>query len=51
MLRHGCLDCFKINVKDVLQAMEGHYNRGYGDRMRGAEIDLLAGVAEEAEQF
>lgn len=38
-------------LNHVLQAMEGHYIRGYGDRTQGAEIYLLNGAAEEAEQF
>lgn len=33
----------------VLQAMEGHYIRGYGDRSRGASIRLLGKATEEAE--
>lgn len=39
------------NLNHVLQAMEGHYIRGYGDKTQGAEIYLLDGAAEEAEQF
>src|SRR5699024_10488937 len=39
------------NLNHVLQALEGHYIRGYGDRTKGAEIYLLDGVAKEAELF
>lgn len=39
------------NLNHVLQALEGHYIRGYGDRTQGAEIYLLDGAAEEAENF
>lgn len=39
------------NLNHVLQVMEGHYIRGYGDRTQGAEIYLLDGAAEEAEKF
>lgn len=38
-------------VNHVLQAMEGHFIRGYGDRTKSAEIYLLDGAIEEAEQF
>jgi O-acetyl-ADP-ribose deacetylase (regulator of RNase III) len=39
------------NLNFVLQRLEGHYIRGYGDRTRGAEIRLEHGAAEEAEAF
>ena len=35
----------------VLQRLEGHYIRGYGDRSQSAAITLLPGAAKEAEQF
>jgi len=35
----------------VLQRMEGHYIRGYGDRSQSAAITLIPGAAEEAEQL
>lgn len=35
----------------VLQRLEGHYFRGYGDRSRGASIRLLPGAAEKARHF
>ncbi len=35
----------------VLQRIEGHYIRGYGDRSSQAEIDLLPGAAAEAKAF
>lgn len=38
-------------LNHVLQNMEGHWIRGYGDRTQGAEIYLLDGAIEEAEQF
>ncbi|MGH8884122.1 MAG: type II toxin-antitoxin system antitoxin DNA ADP-ribosyl glycohydrolase DarG [Egibacteraceae bacterium] len=43
------------NVNHVLQAVEGHYLRGYGDRSERATeatpIELLEGVSEEVENF
>lgn len=39
----------KLNF--VLQALEGHYIRGYGDRSRAPEIVLLNGATSEAEGF
>jgi uncharacterized protein YwgA len=37
------------NLNHVLQAMEGHYLRGYGDRSKArAEITLLPGAVEAA---
>ncbi|EGQ26880.1 appr-1-p processing protein [Sporosarcina newyorkensis 2681] len=38
-------------LNHVLQNMEGHWIRGYGDRTKGAEIYLLDGAIEDAEQF
>ena len=35
----------------VLQRLEGHHTRGYGDRSRRAEIRVLPGAVEEAEKF
>jgi O-acetyl-ADP-ribose deacetylase (regulator of RNase III) len=35
----------------VLQRIEGHFIRGYGDRSRGASIRLLAQASEEARAF
>lgn len=37
-------------LNHVLQAMEGHFIRGYGDRTSGAEIYLLDDAVEEAKQ-
>jgi O-acetyl-ADP-ribose deacetylase (regulator of RNase III) len=37
------------NLHHVLQRIEGHFIRGYGDRSRAASIQLLAGAAEEAD--
>ncbi len=42
---------YSENLNHVLQAMEGHFIRGYGDRTSGAEIHLLEGATEEAETF
>ncbi|MCK9874374.1 macro domain-containing protein [Frankia sp. Ag45/Mut15] len=39
------------NLNHVLQAMEGHYTRGYGDRSREPRIHLLPGAEREAESF
>lgn len=39
----------KLNF--VLQRLEGHFVRGYGDRSSRAEIELLPGAADEARAF
>lgn len=40
------------NLNKVLEAMEGHFIRGYGDSQKpGAEIELLPGAIEEADIF
>jgi hypothetical protein len=40
------------NLNKVLGRLEGHFIRGYGDSQKpDVEIELLAGAAEEAEQF
>jgi hypothetical protein len=39
------------NLNHVLQALDGHYIRGYGDRSRRPEINLLPKGAEEARLF
>ena len=39
------------NLHHVLQVLEGHYIRGYGDRTTASEIYLLAGAKEQAEMF
>jgi O-acetyl-ADP-ribose deacetylase (regulator of RNase III) len=39
------------SLNHVLQRLEGHYIRGYGDRSSKAEIYLLPGAAEEAKTF
>jgi hypothetical protein len=36
------------NLNHVLQRLEGHYIRGYGDRSRQAEIVLLPGAVDAA---
>ena len=35
----------------VLQRLEGHYIRGYGDRSRKTDVYLLPGALEAAEAF
>jgi O-acetyl-ADP-ribose deacetylase (regulator of RNase III) len=37
------------NLNHVLQRLEGHYIRGYGDRSRQAEISLLPGAIDAAD--
>lgn len=39
------------NLHHVLQALDGHYIKGYGDRTKAAEIYLVEGAQEEAENF
>jgi O-acetyl-ADP-ribose deacetylase (regulator of RNase III) len=39
------------NINHVLQDMESHYIRGYGDRVQKAEIRLLEGAINEADEF
>ena len=39
------------NLNHVLQRIEGHYIRGYGDRSKDAEIYVLDEGAEEADKF
>ena len=40
------------NLNKVLEVMEGHFIRGYGDSQKpGAEIELLPGATEEATEF
>jgi hypothetical protein len=39
------------NLNHVLQRIEGHFIRGYGDRSKGAKIRLLPKAAERAEAF
>ena len=39
------------NLNHVLQRLEGHYFRGYGDRSEDASIRLLPGAAETARHF
>lgn len=39
------------NLNHALQAMEGHYTRGYGDRSSSMALHVLPGSAAEAEQF
>src|SRR5207244_3922498 len=36
------------NLNHLLQRLEGHYIRGYGDRSRQAEVYLLPGATEAA---
>ena len=40
------------NLNKVLEVMEGHFVRGYGDNQKpGTEIELLSGALEEADAF
>ncbi|MBM7578532.1 type II toxin-antitoxin system antitoxin DNA ADP-ribosyl glycohydrolase DarG [Jeotgalibacillus terrae] len=39
------------NLNHVLQRIEGHYIRGYGDRTREAEIYLIDDATEKAKEF
>ena len=39
------------NLHFVLQRMEGHFVRGYGDRSRDVSLDLFPEAISEAEQF
>jgi hypothetical protein len=43
---------FAPNLNKVLEVMEGHFIRGYGDSQKpNAEIDLLPGAVEDATRF
>ncbi len=43
---------FAANLNKVLEVMEGHFIRGYGDSQKpDAEIELLPGATEEASNF
>lgn len=39
------------NLHHVLQAMEGHFVRGYGDRSRDVSLELYSDAVKEAEDF
>jgi O-acetyl-ADP-ribose deacetylase (regulator of RNase III) len=39
------------NLHHVLQAMEGHFVRGYGDRSRDVSLELYSDAVKEAENF
>ena len=39
------------NLNHVLQRIEGHFIRGYGDRSQAAEIAVLEGGRQEAEAY
>lgn len=39
------------NLNHVLQRIEGHFIRGYGDRTKGAKIHLLPEAARRAQDF
>jgi hypothetical protein len=48
----GAYGPYAHNLNKVLEVMEGHYIRGYGDSQKpDAEIELLPGAVEEAEAF
>lgn len=38
------------NLNHVLQRIEGHFTKGYGDREQDSEIKLLPGAVEQAEE-
>jgi len=43
---------YATNLNKVLEVMEGHFIRGYGDQQKpDAEIELLPGAVEEATSF
>ena len=43
---------YAANLNKVLEVMEGHFIRGYGDSQKpNAEIELLPGAVEEATSF
>ncbi len=43
---------YATNLNKVLERIEGHFTRGYGDSQKpDVEIDLLEGAAEEADLF
>ncbi|HBY60136.1 MAG TPA: hypothetical protein DEH78_09960 [Solibacterales bacterium] len=43
---------YAANLNKVLEVMEGHFIRGYGDQQKpDAEIELLPGAIEEASSF
>ena len=43
---------YAANLNKVLEVMEGHFIRGYGDSQKpGAEIELMPGATSEADAF
>jgi len=44
-------ESFAENLHFVLQRLEGHYIRGYGDRSAKTSIRLLSNACEEADTF
>lgn len=49
--KKGQFGPYAENLHHVLQALEGHYIRGYGDRSRSALIRLLPDAIFDANQF
>jgi O-acetyl-ADP-ribose deacetylase (regulator of RNase III) len=48
----GLYGPYAANLNKVLELMEGHFIRGYGDSQRpDAEIELLSGAVEAADDF
>jgi O-acetyl-ADP-ribose deacetylase (regulator of RNase III) len=48
----GLYGPYAPNLNKVLEALEGHYTRGYGDTQKpDVELALLDGAAEESEAF
>ena len=43
---------YAVNLNKVLEAMEGHYTRGYGDSQKpDVEVELMPGAVQEADEF
>ncbi len=49
--KRGQYGPYSETLQHVLQDMEGHFIRGYGDRSHAATIRLLPGAADEADRF
>lgn len=49
-VRRAC-QAYAEKLNFLLQHLEGHYLRGYGDRSQAAEIVVLAGAVDAAEAF
>jgi len=50
--KKGLYGPYAHNLNKVLERMEGHFTRGYGDTQKpDVEIELVKGIAEEAIEF